>query len=192
MIPRAQTLLGADMWALRVSRAGHSLFRCRVGSSRQGLWARSCASSRGNRARAAEYRDSWELWGRPDSPNGAVFDSALYPLLSIYSVVRPSREANHRALLRRRARQGSNPRFIAVGSPQGKIGASRDQAKAFRSGGSVWEFSAALQFLTVDLRSTADPSSLWPDALRAETTGKTYSSVLAINSVSRRNSRTLR
>jgi hypothetical protein len=114
------------------------------------------------------------------------------PLLSIYSVVCPSREANHRALLRRRARQGSNPRFTAVGSPQGKIGASRDQAKAFRSGGSVWEFSTALQFLAVDLRSAADPPSPWSDALRAETAGKTYSSVLAINSGSRRNSRTLR
>jgi hypothetical protein len=94
------------------------------------------------------------------------------------------------AARRRRARQGSIPRFAAVGGPQGKIGASRDQGKAFHSGGSVWEFSAALQFLVVDLRSAADPPSPWPNALRAEKTGKTYSSVLAINSVSRRNSRT--
>jgi hypothetical protein len=56
----------------------------------------------------------------------------------------------------------------------------------------VWEFSAALQFLAVDLRSAVDPPSSWPDALHAETAGKTYSSVLAINSGSRRNSRTLR
>jgi hypothetical protein len=59
---------------------------------------------RGNHTRAAEYRDSWELWGRPDSPNGAVFDPALYPPCSpLNSVVRPSREANHRAPLCRRA-----------------------------------------------------------------------------------------
>jgi hypothetical protein len=56
----------------------------------------------------------------------------------------------------------------------------------------VWELSAALQFLVVDLRSAADPPSPWPDVLRVETAGKTYSSVLAINFGSRRNSRTLR
>jgi hypothetical protein len=113
-----------------------------------------------------------------------------YPfVLSIYSVARPSREAKHRAHLRRRVRLWANPRFAVVGNPQGKVGASRDQAKAFRGGGGVWELSAALRFLVVDPRSAADLPVPWPVVTAYFNAGMMYLNQFAMYSCSRSTSR---
>jgi hypothetical protein len=84
--------------------------RCRVGSSRQGLRAGPCASSPWRScARSGIPRFLGAMGGGQTLRTVRCLTRRYTPLLSTYSVVRPSREANHRALLRRRARQGSNP-----------------------------------------------------------------------------------